>query len=193
MRNYLQIVLLSLALQGAPAFAIDYSKRADRPMDDGFFPGIMCHECRDPMQHPEDYAALIYNGFFGDEPWLLGWKLGLPIRIYYAHMDYVLVWFEGALFDTPSLLPNLLDIRMRLPNGVVITLTLLQEGPDMTIGEPASGDPVCAPNEGSAGNEDDDYEEREEIEEIEFDEPVGHVEIVDPDEDGEFPDWEEEL
>ncbi|MDH4125643.1 MAG: hypothetical protein OEW64_02035 [Gammaproteobacteria bacterium] len=202
MRSCLQIVWLALVLQGVPALAIesgerDLADRADTVYDDGFFPGIVCNACRDPWEYPEDYAALIYNGFFGDEPWLTGWRLGLPIRVYDENLNYVLVWFEGVLFDAPSLLPNLMDILVRLPNGVIIKLTVLQEGPDMIVGEEpdrvSSGTTACYCGSGAAGNEDDDYEEPEEFEEIEFDDPVGIVDIVDPDEDGEFPEWEEEL
>jgi hypothetical protein len=202
MHKCFQIVLLTLAFQAAPAFAIEYgdrdfADRADTVYDDGFFPGIICHACRDPMQYPQDYAAVIYNGFFGENPWLRGWQLGLPIRIYDSHLNYVLVWFEGALFETPSLLPNLLEIRIRLANGVIITLTLLQDGPDMPVGDPDNSVPggttPCYCSSGGAGNGDDDYEEPEEIEDIEFDDPVGYVDIVDADEDGNFPEWDEEV
>lgn len=193
MRKCLQAVLLMLAFEATLAIEFDSRDRADDAMDDGFFPGIICHDCRDPAEYPADYAAIIYNGFFGDNPWLLGWKLGLPLRIYSAELGYVVIWFEAALFDAPSLLPNLLNIRIRLPNGVILTLTVLQQGPDMLVGEQDNSAPGDTPSTGEGGGGGgEDYEEPEEFEEIEFDDPIGHVEIIDPDEDGEFPEWEEE-
>jgi hypothetical protein len=67
----------------------------------------------------------------------------------------------------------------------------------MPVGDPDNSVPggttPCYCSSGGAGNGDDDYEEPEEIEDIEFDDPVGYVDIVDPDEDGNFPEWEEEV
>ncbi len=200
MRSCLQVVLLAFVFQAATASAIefgerDFPDRADTVYDNGFFPGIVCSACRDPMEYPEDYAALIYNGFFGENRWLTDWQLGLPIRVYDENLNYVLVWFEGVLFDMPSLLPNLMDMLVRLPNGVIIRLTVLQEGPDMIVGDDPNrvGGGTASHCYCGGGRDDDDYAEPDEIEEIEFDNPVGRVEILDPDEDGEFPEWEEEL
>lgn len=179
MRSCLQVILLAFVFQAATAFAIEFNEREicdleDIVYDNGYLPGIICHACRDPSEYPEDYAALIYNGFFGEDPWLSGWRLGLPIRIYDADMNYVLVWFDGVLFDPPSLLPNLMEIHVRLPNGVIVTLIVLQDGPDMPIGGDQNG-----PSGGSTspcncdGDGDNDEDE-------------------DPYENGKIPEWKRE-
>lgn len=188
MRNGLSIMLLLLVFHGSPVFAIEFDELAEDVLDDGFYPGFLCPDCRDPMQYPADYAAVIYNGYFGEDPWLLESTLGVPFRIYNLNTDYVVIWFEGVFFDAPSLLPDLMDIRIRLENGVVITLTVMQDGPDMWIGERDENDG------GGSDGDDDDYEERDEEVEVEIDESdgTGYVEIIDPDENGEFPEWEEE-
>lgn len=194
-RKYLQTLLLAIALYCAPAFAINFAERADDVFDDEFFPGILCDVCRDPQEHPEDFAALAFNAYFGDDPWMWGWQLGIPFRIYNLNLDWVAVWFEGVLFDAPTLLPNLMDIRLRLQNGVVITMTVLQDGPDMLIGErnPEAGSFADGAGGGSEG--DDGYEEPEEQPDIETDagDRIGIVEIIDPDDAGGFFDWEKEL
>jgi len=194
-RKYLQALLLAIALQCAPALAVNFEERANDVFDDGFFPGILCDVCRDPQEHPEDFVALAFNAYFGDQPWMWDWQLGIPFRIYNLNQDWVVVWFEGVLFDAPTLLPNLMDIRLRLQNGVVITMTVLQDGPDMLIGErnPESG--VPAGGAGGGGEADDSYEEPEEQPDIETGAGyrIGIVEIIDPDDAGRFIDWEREL
>jgi len=194
----LQALLCAIALYCAPAVAISLDDRADDVFDAGFFPGFVCDLCRDPQQHPEDFAAFAYNAYFGDDPWMWDSQLGIPFRIYDLHLHWVVVWFEGVLFDAPTLLPNLMDIRLRLESGIVVTFTVLQTGPDMPIGErdPGSGQPSAGGDSGGGGGEgDDDYEEADDAADFELDadDYFGSVEIIDANEDGEFPDWEEEL
>jgi hypothetical protein len=166
---------------------------------DGFYPGVVCVDCRDPYEYPMDFVAFGYNAFFGEDAWLFASNLDWPFRIYNLDGDWVAVWFENILFDMPSLLPDLMQVMLRFENGQIVAYTVLQDGPDMPVGaesesEPESGSADCGCGDGEEG--DDEYEESEEEWEWEWEESelTGEVEIVDPDEDGEFDDyWDEEL
>lgn len=164
----------------------------------GDYPGFVCDLCRDPADHVIDFAAFAYNGVWGEDRWMDTTRLGTPFRVYNLDLDWVVVWFEDVLFDMPSLLPNTLDIRVRLATGEILTITVLQGGPDLPVGslEADGADAVeacgCTGDGGGADGEDDPGL-TEEAEWPEFDDSYGTVEIVDPDADGEFPPWEEEL
>jgi len=198
MRKFNRILLLAFALSCVPGYADDTEERADNVFGNGFYPGYVCDECRSPPpDFPMDFAAVASNEFFGDNPWLRQSNLGMPFRVYNLQREYVVIWFEGLLFDIPSLLPNLMDIRVRLENGQVITITVLQNGPELPVGEIPTGPEFDSNDSGDGGggddgDEDDDYEEPDDYE---FEEPEhnGVVDIEDPDENDEFPDWEEEL
>jgi hypothetical protein len=83
-----------------------------------------------------------------------------------------------------------MDVLVRMTDGRVLRFTLLQDGPDIPIGWPY--EPPAGAGTGSEG--DDDYEEPDEVDEVEiYDDCVGVVDIVDPDDEGEFPDWEEDV
>ena len=88
---------------------------------------------------------------------------------------------------------------MRLPNGQIQTFSVLQDGPDLPIGDPNPGlsdsDCFCDGGDDDIGDDDtgdDDYGDPDEglPEPDETSDPTGVVSIVDPDEDGEFPEWE---
>lgn len=164
--------------------------------NDTFYPGYLCDVCRDPAEYPMDYVAVAYNGMFGEDPWMRGSQLGTPFRIYNLEGKWVVVWFEGIVFDVNTLLPDTMDVRLRLPNGLILTFSVLQGGPDLPIGDPNSE--PADPNSCHCGTGDDEGDEGEDDSDLE-DEPPEHpeepghagvVEIVDPDEDGYFPDWE---
>ena len=191
--------LLALLCTDARAF--------DRPDDhnifdnDGYvYPGWLCEACRDPLDHPGDFAAFAYNAYFGNDQWAFDSELGIPFRIYNLAGQWVVVWFENFLFDGISLLPNTMDIRIRLETGEIVTITLVQGGPDLPVGddvtasEPAPCD--CGGGDGDETGEDDETLDDDGFTGDEFwGEPdyEGYVEIIDPDESGEFPEWEEEI
>ena len=209
MRRRMQIIIAALvALTGTQAAAIEFHDwsweggllgdriEGDVFDDDANYPGYLCDRCRDPEDHPVDYAAVAYNGYFGETPWMRDSLLGIPFRIYGLDGRWIAVWFEDVLFDMPSFLPNTLDIRIRLPDGRIVTVTVLQDGPDMPVGSDESGDSgsSCDCGGGGGGDEgDDDYTEPDDYEPPDVDDPEGIVEIIDPDDDGEFPEWIEEL
>lgn len=205
MRKFHISLLLCLMLPWTATQALPFEgRRTDigtgedtAPLDD-IPPGILCDRCRDFDEYPMDVVAVIYNAFFGDDPWLFDSNISFPIRVYALDRSWVLVWFEGIFFDVPTLLPDLMDVVVRMPDGQVLRFTLMQGGPDLPF-----GDPYVPPQPGSAGNcgcggggggDDDDYEEPEDLEDIEFDDDRdGVVDIIDPDEEGDFPEWEEEV
>ena len=160
-------------------------------------PGYLCEDCRDVYSHPMDFAAMAYNGYFGEDPWMWESELGIPFRIYNLEGQWVAVWFEDIVFDGITFLPDTLEVRLRLPNGQILTFHLLQEGPDLPIGDPdpeppaTSGECGCSGYD-SGGEGEDDYTDPDDglPEPDEMPEPSGVVSIVDPDEDDEFPEWE---
>jgi len=161
------------------------------------YPGYMCDECRDPSEHSMDFVAVAYNGYFGDNQWMWGSQLGVPFRIYNLDMQWVVVWFEGIVFDSITLLPDTMDVRVRLPNGQILTFTVIQGGPDLPVGDPHPEPPPNSVNcscggDGGGSDDEDDYPDGDDYEPEEPEEPEysGVVEIWDPDEDDEFPEWE---
>lgn len=184
--------LLLLLLQCGSGLADDFEVRADNVFDQGFYPGVLCDQCRDSTDHPMDFAAAAYNMFFGDEPWARDSLISWPFRIYNTQGQYAVIWFEDLLFDVPTLLPDLLTVVVRLQNGMVLRFEVLQDGSDLPVGDPApssSSDCTCSGGDGE-GSEDDPEDIDDEFDPPEYEGTVG---IEDPDEDGEFPEWEEEL
>lgn len=113
----------------------------DRDPDDVFdddvrIPGYLCDKCRDPAEYPMDFVAVAYNGYFGEDPWMRDSQLGIPFRIYNLAGQWVVVWFEGVVFDVATLLPDTMNVRLRMPDGRILTFTVLQGGPDLPIGDP---------------------------------------------------------
>lgn len=172
------------------------SDRGDIFGDGNLYPGYLCAACGDPEEEPMDFVAVAYNGFFGENPWMLGSELGIPFRIYNLQMQWVVVWFEGIVFDSLTLLPDTLDVRVRLQNGQILTFTVLQDGPDLPIGDPNPEPPVdggcgCGNDaeDGDGGDGDDYYTDSLEA----LPEPPGPSEgasIVDPDDNEGFPEWD---
>ena len=198
LKPWMVMALLCATLWSTDALSIDGRDDHDIYDDEPYiYPGWLCDDCRDPGEHPADFAAFAYNAYWGEYPWAFGSELGIPFRVYNLQLQWVAIWFEDVLFDMPSLLPNTMEIHLRLQTGEVITLTVVQGGPDLPVGDGTgpvqSGGCSC----GGGGNEDDDefdeFDEFDGFEEFEEDEPTGIVEIVDPNDDGEFPDWEVEL
>ncbi|MDX1498749.1 MAG: hypothetical protein R3176_02555 [Woeseiaceae bacterium] len=48
----------------------------------GEYPGILCDQCRDPAEFLIDFAAVAYNGWWGESPWIRDTRLGMPFRVY---------------------------------------------------------------------------------------------------------------
>lgn len=193
MRTPWKVMALCLfALLSMDARAIDLPDEDDiYEVDDYIYPGWLCEACRDPIEHPEDFAAFAYNAYWGEELWAFGSELGIPFRVYNLRLQWAVIWFEDFFFDGVSLLPNTMDIRVRLETGQIITITVIQGGPDLPVNPDST---ESAPGGCGCGGGDEEVGDIEEYAEPETDLDLsGHVEIVDPDENGEFPEWEREL
>jgi hypothetical protein len=201
-RSWMVITLLVFAVHCAGAQAQDRREGRSIWEDDGeIYPGWLCLECRDVYEHPEDYAAFAWNAYFGEHPWAWNSRLGIPFRVYNMDMQWVVVWFTDFVFDTPDFMPETMNVRIRLPNGVIITIELLENGPDLYVDPPPPPPtPVCSCGDGGDGGEEgDDFDEADGEGELDDlpdwggQDSLGIVDIVDPDEHGDFPDFEYEL
>ena len=175
---------------GATGWLGDPGPAGDIFAADEFFPGLMCGECRDPGTYPVDFAAFSFNAYFGESAWGWGMQLGIPFRVYNLAGDWAVVWFKHVFMERYSFLPDTIIIVVRLRTGEILRVEVLEQGPDMPIGylgPNTSGD--------SGGDDGDDYDDLNDDDsgDMEIDEHTGTVEIEDPDEDGKFEDWLEEL
>lgn len=184
------VALAMAGMIGSATPAMAYDRDIYDP--EGMQPGWLCQECRDPATHPEDYAAFAYNAYWGPNAWAWGSILGIPFRVYNMQLEWVVVWFEDFFLDVPSLLPNTLQIKMRLQSGEVISIEVIQDGPDMPIGAEDDSDKttdscLCGDSGGSGGgrlsldgvNSSTSFGERSSYSWSTTLMPVGRVEIID--------------
>jgi hypothetical protein len=172
---------------------------------------IVCSECRDPQEYPDDFVNFAFNQTYGPDAWLTYdqaddfYVTNLDNQAVYVDVDFVFlgVGFEGFRF--PFWPTYILQFTLALPDGNLYTafrsiyLTPLpvpssdDSSQDNTTGSSDAGG-------GDDGEEDDyyddydDYDGYDEWDEQEYDDYVGFTDIEDPDEDGNFrdPDWCEE-
>lgn len=180
MRYLWMMIVLAVSLTATSARALEMSFDHDVFEDDGgIYPGWLCDACRDPAKHVIDYAAYSYNAYWGEDPWAFDSRLGIPFRVYNRDGHWVSVWFEDFLLDSISLTPSTMEVLVRLPTGEIVTFVVLKNGPDMPVGET------------SVGGDDDGEDYVDDDGSYEYEEPelTDTLEILDPDRDGEFPDW----
>ncbi|HSG59544.1 MAG TPA: hypothetical protein VLA06_08440 [Woeseiaceae bacterium] len=191
------MALALITLLSTDARALDRPEDRDIYEDDGYsYPGWLCTACRDPADYPADFAAFAYNAYWGSDNWAFSSRLGIPFRVYNLEGQWVVVWFEDLFFDLPSLLPNTMEIRIRLETGEIITITVVQGGPDLPVGDDTAAEPAGCECDGEESEDAEDGIDDDFVDEYygwdEW-EPEGYVEIIDPDENGDFPEWIEEL
>ena len=195
MRNLLPLLLLFSALATnvchAQANAIE----------------IVCTECRDPVEYPDDFVNFAFNQVFGRDGWLTPEQAddffvsNLDGHRVYIDIDFVFLGIGIRGFRLPLWPANMVQITLALPNGEVyetlrsVFLTPLPvpaSREEEHTANPGDGSPSAA----GGGDGDDDHNDAEESdsEDPEIDDPVGIVEIEDPDENGDFDDtdWCEE-
>jgi hypothetical protein len=165
---------------------------------------IFCDECRDPLRYPDDWANFAFNQVYGDEAWMDFDKADDFFLVnrngdrVYVDVDYVMKGFRFLGQELPIWPKNKVLIELALPNGRIVTYLRsifmhplpVPSGPDP---DHNSDSESSGGSGGSAGEGDDDYEDLDDYEHPEV-ENHGFVDIVDPDEDGEFPgtEWCEE-
>jgi len=166
---------------------------------DATYPTLSCAACRDPMFYSVDFGNFAWNAVWGPERTIGVWDENAPggmLRITNPQGQSVLVWFSDYIhmFGYPT---NTMHINVRLPNGQVLTYAVLRVGTVLPVGETDYATPGDAGdgNEGADGEDDpdwhDDADDPHEYDEPDY--PSGSVEILDPDDYGEYPDWFEEL
>jgi hypothetical protein len=193
MRNILPILFLLLPL------VADICVAQAGPLN------IVCAECRDPHQYPDDFVNFAFNQAYGRDAWLTYdqaddfYITNLDKQTVYVDVDFVFlgVGFEGFRF--PFWPTYILQFTLALPDGTLYTVFRSIYLTPLPV--PSSDDGV--PSDAGGGDDGDDGEEEEshddddgydEWDEQEDDDYVGFVEIEDPDEDGNFSDdeWCEE-
>jgi len=172
---------------------------------------IICADCRDPEHYPDDYVNFAFNQIYGPDSWL-PWDQAddmfisnLDLERVYVDADFVFYGFGFKGLELPLWPANLLQFTLALPSGrlyVALRSIFLTSLPVPATSEDVTNDSGAT---GSSGSDSDDGED-EDDHDISFDEDpddwddsdsdglVGHVEIEDPDEDGNFedPEWCEE-
>lgn len=166
---------------------------------------ILCAECRDPLEYPDDWVNFAFNQVYGESGWL---DFEQADDFFLVNLDGIRVYVDvdfvmdgiNLLGNTLPLWPtNLLQITVALPNGVLYTAlrsVFLTPLPVPSPAGPVSGRDTggsAGDESGDDGADDPEYDHDEEFELPDF-EYTGVTGIEDPDEDGEFPgtDWCEE-
>jgi len=197
MRKLLPILLLLLPL------AADICVAQTAPLN------IVCADCRDPQQYPDDFVNFAFNQAYGPDAWLTYdqaddfYITNLDNQKVYVDIDFVFlgVGFEGFRF--PFWPTYVLQFTLALPDGTLYTafrsiyLTPLPvPSSDDGVQNDADSTSSSDAGDGDEGDEDDydDYDDYDEWDEQEYDEYTGFTDIEDPDEDGNFSDddWCEE-
>lgn len=160
------------------------------------YPALLCPACRDPMTNSGDFGNFAWNAVWGPNRTHGLWDQFAPggmLKIMNSQGQFVLVWFSDYIhmFGSPT---NTMHINVRLPNGQVLTYAVIQVGIALPVGsidanatDPGAGGEEPGEEDGADWNDGADYEYSEP------DQPEGIVEILDPDDYGEYPDWFEEL
>ena len=165
---------------------------------------IVCAECRDPHQYPDDFVNFAFNQAYGRDAWLTYdqaddlFITNLDNQTVYVDIDFVFlgIGFEGFRF--PLWPTYILQFTLAMPDGTLYTAYRSIYLTPLPV--PSSDDDIpddtnstsSSDADGGEGEDDDYYDDDgyDEWDEQEDDDYVGFVEIEDPDEDGNFSDTE---
>ena len=88
---------------------------------------IMCADCRDPEQYPDDYVNFAFNQIYGPDAWLT-WDQAddmfisnLDLQRVYVDADFVFTGIGFKGLELPLWPTNLLQFTLALPSGRLIT------------------------------------------------------------------------
>ena len=162
---------------------------------------VVCVDCRDPVEHPEDWANFAVNQVYGGDAWMDFdqaddfWIFNLDGDRVYVDIDFVMKGIIVFGNEWPLWPTNMLKITLALPNGDILEVlrsVFMTPLPVPATPESYPDDSSYSGGGGSGGDGVDDPEPGE-------DEPVEMPEIgipgtMDPDENGYFleVDWFEE-
>ena len=171
---------------------------------------ILCSECRDPHDYPDDFANFAFNQIYGPEAWLSFdqaddfFVTNLNNQRVYVDVDYVFLGVGVEGFRFPYWPTNILKITLALPNGDLISAFRSIFQTSLPVPASTESNPYYDSAGGAHTDDDDGYDEDEDDvdpdggdydwEETESDDYEGSTWIEDPDEDGNFEDadWCEE-
>ena len=165
---------------------------------------IVCAECRDPQQYPDDFVNFAFNQAYGSDAWLTYEQAddffitNLDNQTVYVDIDFLFlgIGIEGLrLAFWPT---YILQFTLALPDGALYTAfrsIYLTPLPVPSSEDNFQDDTTSSSDAGGGddGDEDDyydDYDDYDEWDEQEYDDYSGFVEIEDPDEYGNFDDSE---
>jgi hypothetical protein len=163
---------------------------------------IMCDDCRDPEEYPDDYVNFAFNQLYGPDAWLSYeqaddfFVTNLLNQRVYVDVDFMLLGIGFQGLRLPFWPTYLLQITLALPSGDLYTAVRSVFQTSLPV--PSSDDSGTTDSGDSGGDGDGDDEDEGgndadlyEWEEPEFGENEGVTGIEDPDEDGWFsdPDW----
>ena len=160
---------------------------------------IVCEDCRDPHEYPDDFVNFAFNQLYGPDAWLTYeqaddfYITNLDNQTVYVDVDFVFLGIDFEGLRLPVWPTYILQITLALPDGTLYTAfrSIFQT----SLPVPSSDDSVQSDTGGGDEAEDDEYDANaEEWEEPEYDDYEGITWIEDPDEDGYFSDadWCEE-
>jgi len=167
---------------------------------------ILCTDCRDPHQYPDDYVNFAFNQLYGPNAWLSYdqaddfFVTNLDQQTVYVDVDFVFLGFGFEGLRLPFWPTNLLQFTLALPDGTLYTA--LRSIFQIRLPVPSSDDTEqsdvysgsSSDGGGDGDEEEDDYADFYDWEEPEYDDYQGFTGIEDPDENGFFDnaDWCEE-
>lgn len=165
---------------------------------------IFCQACRDPYDHPEDWANFAFNQVYGDQAWM-DFDQADDFFLYnrtgdrvYVDVDYIMKGFRLFGQNLPLWPRNKLRIEVVLPNGKIrayIRSIFMHPLPVPAPDNDKRPGRNLRDTDGDQNDReaDDDFGDPDDYEHPDV-EREGIVDIVDPDEDGEFPgtEWCEE-
>ena len=174
---------------------------------------IICVDCRDPEQYPDDYVNFAFNQVYGPNAWL-SWDqaddmfvTNLDHQRVYIDADFVFFGVGIRGFQLPLWPTNLLQFTLALPSGRLFTALRSIFQTSLPVPATITDLPADVDERSTTGLDDGDSNEdgeesdeggydadADEHEDLEFDDYEGTTFIEDPDEDGNFeePEWCEE-
>ena len=171
-------------------------------------PVIVCTDCRDPQDHPEDFINFGFNQIIGPNAWMTFgqadnfYVANLELQTVYIDVDFVFTGIGIQGLQLPLWPRYMLQFTIALPDGTVLTVIRSTNLAPLPVpasppGPPEGGDDTSSSGDAGAGGDDGDEEDGDyadaddtEWEEPETDDPAGIVDIEDPDENGDFDDTE---
>lgn len=161
-----------------------------------------CGQCRNPYEHPDDYVNFAYGQIYRDYGWMDFdqaddfYIINPDGFVVYTDVDFIMQGLDIFGLRLPIWPTNVIHISLALPDGTLYTTrrsVFHRTLPVPTSQDPAPVDPREADSSGGGEGVDEPEGDDEEWEIPEI-ERSGKVEIIDPDENGDFPetDWCEE-